>query len=483
MWRHIFLVSLSIQQHFVFSLGKTLRRPQQKQRSTHSKVRDHNLLPPPKREVQKESQCTKEVKEKYGKEAVAIEKCAEVRKFKKKLSEALKVNDRHEAFNICEDILMNCVGLSMLCAKQQIPLMLGRADEKKAKGQLETLKQKDSSKGARIPDKSDVAASARHMVQHQQTHSSSQAASQDTNGMLELCNHNGLRVVLDTHSNSRRMTFGDNAWEKLIQTAVNCKGEPAPSCRAATGSNSCDLSPKRCPCEFQMESLPPLDHEYIYIADQVIEQAEASLEKGWGSIRGPDTAVMPGGLRMALVGLGGGMIAQYLISHSIQLKIDAIELNADVVAAARAFFGVAHAESQGRLHVLEGDGASVLGEASPATYGVVVVDCFGAQGVPLDCRSQAFAEAAHRAMKPGGQMLQNVVISRPDDAALDKRLRQEFEELLAAYRKVFGEHAVELESKWAHGSNAVVRARKSGGVRPVSLLSSLLDPSEDLPQD
>jgi spermidine synthase len=231
-----------------------------------------------------------------------------------------------------------------------------------------------------------------------------------------------------------------------------------------------------------MQKLPPLDHEYIYIADQVLQKEEQSLESmmGSSSIRGPRTEGEHTGLQMALVGLGGGMIAQYLISHSTQLSIDAIEVNADVVAAARAFFGVTRAEKHGRLRVLQGDGLSTLGESSPAMYGVVVVDCFGGSAgrMPESCRSQAFAEAVYRAMKPGGEMLQNVLISRSDDATLDKEVRRDFEELLTAYRKVFGAYAVDLQSKWEHGDNAVVRARKIGSVKEVSLLTSLLEPSE-----
>jgi spermidine synthase len=208
-----------------------------------------------------------------------------------------------------------------------------------------------------------------------------------------------------------------------------------------------------------MPSLPPLDHEYHYIAKEVLHKEEATVDGELVGIRTGGVANAHGGLRMALVGLGGGMIAQYLIAHSAQLSIDAIELNGNVIAAARAFFGVANAETNGRLHVVQGDGRARLNDAPPSTYGIVVVDCFGDGRVPASCRSEAFVEAAYRAMEPGAVMLQNILVDRPDNPGLDKEVRNDLEELLDAYRKVFGRQEVELQSKWTHG-NGVVRAQK-----------------------
>merc|ERR1719379_3060589 len=119
------------------------------------------------------------------------------------------------------------------------------------------------------------------------------------------------------------------------------------------------------------------------------------------------------------------MIAQYLLAHSAQLSIDAIELNGNVIAAARAFFGVANAESNGRLHVVQGDGQARLNDAPASTYGIVVVDCFGDGTVPASCRSESFVEAAYRAMQPGAVMLQNALVDRPDNISLDKEVRND----------------------------------------------------------
>lgn len=470
-----------------------MRNPQHKKHGSHSKLTkvDNRQLHTPHNTP--DSQCDQHAKEKYRKEAVAIEKCAETKGFQTKIAQALKSDNHKGAVDACEDVLMSCVGLSMACAKQQIPFMLDRAKQKKARGQLEASKHTEQIMKDRADSESgsysnpglfgapDDVQRAPRLLRNSSMHKDTSRRSEHLErgavprpveatespkkqGVIELCNHNGLRVVLDVRSNSRQMTFGDKAWEKLVQTAVNCKGTPAPTCMAAAKS-SCEMGAERCPCEFQMQKLPPLDHEYQYIAKEVLQKDETALDVAFGSIRDHAMAVMPRKLRMALVGLGGGMIAQYLISHSTQLSIDAIELNSDVIAAARAFFGIAKAESNGRLRVLEGDGLSRLNEGPPASYGVVVVDCFGKGRVPENCRSEAFVEAAYRAMEPGAEMLQNVLTSRPDDADLDKLVRKDLEDLLNAYRKVFGQHAVELQSKWAHGDNAVVRAQKRGSVK------------------
>lgn len=482
MWCRSFLLLLVSQQHYLCIRGASLRNPQRKKHgsvshSKSAKVDSHHLHKPSKGDAP-DSQCAKDTKEKYRNEAVAIEKCAESKGLQGKLAAAFKSDDQQGAFDACEDVLMNCVGLSMACAKQQIPAMLSRARQKKEKGQLVTSErgeqmEKTSAEPEHSLDSSQfpsqrgaVRKSASHHYSTQESENLprqgagkkiSSHKSQTQDGAIELCNHNNLHVVLDVKANSRRLTFGDNAWEKLIQTAVNCKGSPAPTCLAASKS-SCDLEATRCPCEFDMQNLPPLDHEYQYIAKEVLQKNEAALEGAFDSIRNRGAAVSDG-MRMALVGLGGGMIAQYLISHSTQLSIDAIELNSDVIAAARAFFGVAKAESSGRLHVLEGDGQARLNEAPASRYGIVVVDCFGDGRVPASCRSKAFAEAVYRAMQPGAEMLQNVLVSRPDDSNLDEEVHKDLEELLDAYRKVFGQQAVEFQSKWTHG-NGVVRAQK-----------------------
>eukprot|EP00746_Dinoflagellata_sp_MGD_P168160 gnl/MRDRNA2_/MRDRNA2_99388_c0_seq1.p1 gnl/MRDRNA2_/MRDRNA2_99388_c0~~gnl/MRDRNA2_/MRDRNA2_99388_c0_seq1.p1 ORF type:complete len:486 (+),score=104.94 gnl/MRDRNA2_/MRDRNA2_99388_c0_seq1:90-1547(+) len=483
MWFRSFLLLLVNQQHYLCILGAALRNPQHKKRGSASHSKSGNVEDHLRKQSQSNApdpQCAKEAKEKYRNEAVAIEKCAETKGLQGKLAVALKSDDHRGAFDACEDVLMNCVGLSMACAKQQIPDMLSRARRKKENGQLvksehSGQKEKDSRAlthattqfSSQRGDPRKVRNSASQQYSKQQSENLSRQGagkqnalhkSQIQDGAIELCHHNNMRVVLDVQANSRRLVFGENAWEKLIQTAVNCKGAPAPTCMAASKS-SCDLEATRCPCEFDMPNLPPLDHEYQYIAKEVLQKNEAALEGTFDSIRNRGEAAASGEMRMALVGLGGGMIPQYLISHSSQLSIDAIELNSDVVAAARAFFGVTKAESSGRLHILEGDGRARLNEAPASRYGIVVVDCFGDGRIPASCRSQAFAQAAYRAMQPGAEMLQNVLVSRPDNSSLDEEVHKDLEELLAAYRKVFGRDAVELQSKWAHG-NGVVRAQK-----------------------
>merc|ERR1719310_2086149 len=53
----------------------------------------------------------------------------------------------------------------------------------------------------------------------------------------------------------------------FIQTSVHCRGKPKKSCfEAAHDGASCDLSSDRCPCDFHMPRLPPLDFEYNFIA-------------------------------------------------------------------------------------------------------------------------------------------------------------------------------------------------------------------------
>merc|ERR1719473_1805868 len=75
-----------------------------------------------------------------------------------------------------------------------------------------------------------------------------------------------------------------------------------------------------------------------------------------GDFFGHDAGV---GSRLLLIGLGGGMLPQYLIEHT-ELNVDAVELNGDVIRVARAFFGLPETEKSGQLQITQGDALPVV---------------------------------------------------------------------------------------------------------------------------
>lgn len=276
-----------------------------------------------------------------------------------------------------------------------------------------------------------------------------------TGEKVELCHVGNLHVILNSDLNIRQLTFGDNKMEPLIQTSVHCEGKPSSNCFKKHQGNACDLSVDHCPCNFDMPQLPLLDFEYRYIANRILPPADGQKKNSSNEVNSS---------HVALVGLGGGMLPQYLLEHNEGLVVDAIELNADVINVARSFFGVAKYESLGQLHIRHADGISALNAEQPGKYSTTVVDCFGDGRLPAGCRSNDFVKAVYRSLAPGGEVLQNVLISRPDNNTLDEDVRNDFEGLMGEYHAIFGPHAVALEAEVKGASNAVVRARKRSSV-------------------
>ena len=105
--------------------------------------------------------------------------------------------------------------------------------------------------------------------------------------------------------------------------------------------------------------------------------------------------------RALLVGLGGGALARVLTFDN--WRVDAVEIDPAVAAAAREFFhlGPQHAT----VHLA--DGRRFL-RASRDTFDLIVLDAFGSGSVPFHLVTrEAFAEAKAR-LRPGGVVALNL---------------------------------------------------------------------------
>lgn len=302
---------------------------------------------------------------------------------------------------------------------------------------------------------------------------------------VQLCKKPSFQVVLNPAKNSRELRFGDDAeaatrlkGKPLVQSLVRCRGRPQPSCLKA--KPDCDISPARCPCEFEMDKLPPLDHEYIYMAQEVLDAQEECLEHAAKDITlrragaerwlGEEAkmkmlaAKNDAGYswRVAMIGLGGGMLPQYLLQHSHDLSIDGVESSSDVIDVARAFFGITELEKTGRLKVIANDGMSFLQDSPVEHYNSIIVDCFGDGGVPEGCRSSDFVQALYKTLKQNSNALQNVIMRHPANEELDASNRKDFTSLLSNYQATFGKEAVIVQrGQGEKSTNAVIRAYKS----------------------
>jgi hypothetical protein len=332
------------------------------------------------------------------------------------------------------------------------------------------------------PETSTTAAPARTTEVAQDVEGSTHKEFEDS--AVELCKKPSFQVVLNPAQNSRELRFGEDAQaatrlkgKPLVQSLVRCSGSPTSRCMKPEGG--CDISADHCPCDFDMDQLPPLEHEYKFIANEILDSQEGGLEhaakditlRRAGSERWLGEAAKNKMLaardsagyswHVALIGLGGGMLPQYMFQHSQDLTIDGVESNPDVIDVARAFFGISKPEETGRLKVISSDGLGFLQESPENDYNAVVVDCFGDGRVPEGCRSIDFVQGLHRALKPDSNALQNVIVRHPSNEEMDALNRKDYESLLDTYYSAFGKKAVTVHrGQGMKSTNVVIRAHK-----------------------
>ncbi len=136
---------------------------------------------------------------------------------------------------------------------------------------------------------------------------------------------------------------------------------------------------------------------------------------------------------IALIGLGGGSIAKYIHRHLPQSHLTALEINPEVVAAARAYFMLPPDDE--RLSVITGDGAAFVHE-HPDSQDVLLVDGFDAKRIVDALTSPAFYRACKDMLRPGGVAVFNLWGS-------DEYYPRHFDRISRA----FGEHVLQLPAE------------------------------------
>ena len=136
---------------------------------------------------------------------------------------------------------------------------------------------------------------------------------------------------------------------------------------------------------------------------------------------------------IALVGLGGGSLAKHIHHHLAGSRLTALEINPEVVAAARAYFMLP--PDDGRLTVLTADGAAFV-QDHPESQDVLLVDGFDAKRIVEDLACPEFYRACRAMLRPGGVAVFNLWGS-------DAYYPRYFDRLARA----FGEHVLQLPSE------------------------------------
>eukprot|EP00427_Karlodinium_veneficum_P018664 CAMPEP_0169139054 /NCGR_PEP_ID=MMETSP1015-20121227/42709_1 /TAXON_ID=342587 /ORGANISM="Karlodinium micrum, Strain CCMP2283" /LENGTH=275 /DNA_ID=CAMNT_0009204623 /DNA_START=141 /DNA_END=968 /DNA_ORIENTATION=- len=228
-----------------------------------------------------------------------------------------------------------------------------------------------------------------------------------------VCTKGGVTVLEQINAEGklqRNLRFGS---ECAIESAVVCKQ----SIITAGCSGNCDVA---CPCD--VDDSAPLSTSYM---------------KTMFDHLGSRCSEKPS--RVLVLGLGGGELSQYLLHHCSGMHVDAVELNSDVIALARNYFGLGESEQKftDRLNIEQADALTAVGEralTSGESYDAILVDCFAGKGeVPESCRSRDFAQKAKELLKPTGVFLQNIW----HYSAQNQAVHQEFEKTKSIYHEVF----------------------------------------------
>ena len=138
-------------------------------------------------------------------------------------------------------------------------------------------------------------------------------------------------------------------------------------------------------------------------------------------------AYTPAAKRVLFIGLGGGSAQKRMWRDFPDLRLQAVELDPDVVTAAYRWFALPR---DPRLRVDVEDGRRFL-RSDEGGWDVIVVDAYYADSIPFHLATVEFVELVRSRLSPGGTVVVNVIGALTGDAS--KLLRS----ITKTYRSVF----------------------------------------------
>jgi spermidine synthase len=116
-------------------------------------------------------------------------------------------------------------------------------------------------------------------------------------------------------------------------------------------------------------------------------------------------AFVPAPRRVLIVGLGGGTMATYLHAHFPEARIDAVEIDPEVLAVAKRFFGFTE-DARVAAHVE--DGRAFVERAPPGSYDLIFLDAYAGEAVPRHLATREFLAEVRERLAPGGVAIGNL---------------------------------------------------------------------------
>jgi spermidine synthase len=116
-------------------------------------------------------------------------------------------------------------------------------------------------------------------------------------------------------------------------------------------------------------------------------------------------ALKPDAARTLVIGLGGATVVKRMWRDYDQMRIDAVELDPDVVDVAQRFFALPEDE---RIRVFVDDGRGFV-EACEDTYDIAIVDAFDEDRVPRPLTTEEFMRTLRDRLAPDGVVAYNFI--------------------------------------------------------------------------
>lgn len=127
---------------------------------------------------------------------------------------------------------------------------------------------------------------------------------------------------------------------------------------------------------------------------------------------------------IVLVGLGGASIAKWIHASLPSAVLTAVEVSPQVIACARTHFHLP--PDDGRLRVVEGDGAAFVGGLSPGAD-IIMVDGYDSTALAPQLATEDFYHAAAQALSREGILVANLWSSDRRHQQFLDRIAREFD--------------------------------------------------------
>jgi spermidine synthase len=175
--------------------------------------------------------------------------------------------------------------------------------------------------------------------------------------------------------------------------------------------------------------------------------------------------------QMLVIGDGGGTIPRAYARFYPRVRIDGVELDPSVTAAARRYLGLG---DNPRLHTVTADGRVYL-ERSRQKFDLIVIDAYRQPYVPFQLATREFFRLVREHLAPGGIVALNVAAT-PHDRRLTERigttLATSFPQVWRISALRFNDVVLGVDRPW---TRAGLRARLAGVAPPLRQLLPRVD--------